>query len=521
MPIILSGCHCAYVDPMARLFYDEEDQFYREVKIINMENEKLLDIFSDFDYYKHLPGAFKYNAASRYQATLFRFPFRDSAAQSTNPLSNNCYDSEKISDLISAFKKEAARMLVFLKNVKKISFEVLDGTAVSDSYTVKVSEWSLRKYKNDRKMFLDSIKSEIEKKAFSPHSLAYELIISEISNSQTVEYHFCLSEVFGYQCDGEFMDMIKDPDLAYVPLIGVAYPLHDPNSGGQIYCGLPLPFSQESITGLPVHIKGYFALESDRRDLKWKSISTEKSYDKSVLWNIMLLKELAPVAYVNLIKFLIGLTLKSSQVYSAWPANHNVNPKWKIFLESLYSQLGKENCIFSHSVQTWEIPTKVQFLKSAIFKGESEFEVICQYLEKIKHNFAVVPENVFAGIQSPVVIDRSIIQSLVAQNINIYSCLPQEHQNLLLSYIIRNPEDVRKYLNKLPLKMVQDSFVKLTACSKEQIYLLVNPYTKEFLPAKEKVIDTAFYSKENIQVLQEIARKGKNTEVMILFFILN
>ena len=512
MPIILSGCRCAYIDPMARLFYDEEDQLYREVKMINIKNEKLFDNFSDFDYYKHLPGAFKYNAALRYQGTLFRFPFRDSAAQSTNPLSNNCYDSEKINDLISAFKKEAGRMLVFLKNVNKISFEVLDGTAVLDSYTVKVSDWSLKKYKKHREMFLASIKSEIEKKEFSTHSLAYELIISEISNFQTVEYHFCLSEVFGYKVSDiryQFLDMIKDTDLAYVPLIGVAYPLHDSNSGGQIYCGLPLPFYQESITGLPVHINGYFALGSDRKDLQWKSISTEKSDDKSVLWNIMLLKELAPVAYVNLIKFLIGLNLNSSQVYSAWPANHNVNPKWKIFLGSFYSQLTKEKCIFSHSIQTWEIPTKVQFLKSATFKGESEFKVICHYLKTIKHNFAVVPENVIAGIQSTVVIDRSIIQSLVAQNINIYSRLPQEYQNLLLSYIIRDPEDARKYLNKLPLRTVQDSFVKLTACSKEQIYLLVNPYTKEFLPAKEKVIDTVFYSKENIQVLQEIARKGK------------
>ena len=508
MPIILSGFRCAYVDPMARLFYDEEDQYYREVKIINMKNEKLFKNLSDFDYYKHLPGVFKYNAASRYQGTLFRFPFRDSAAQSSNPLSNNCWNSEKIDDLISAFKKEAARMLVFLKNVNKISFEVLDGTGVLDSYTVKVSDWSLKKYKKDREMFLASIKNEIEKKTFSSHSLAYELIISEISKFQTIEYHFCLSEVFGCQCDGEFLDMIKDTDLAYVPLIGVAYPLHDSNSGGHIYCGLPLPFSQESVTGLPVHINGYFALGSDRKDLKWKSISTEKSDDKSVLWNIMLLKELAPVAYFNLIKFLIGLNLKSSQVYSAWPANHNVNPKWKIFLASFYSQLIKENCIFSHSIQTWEIPTKVQFLKSSTFKGESEFKVICQYLKTIKHNFAVVPENVLAGIQNPVVMDRSIIQSLVAQNINIYSCLPQEYQNLLLSYIIRDPKDARKYLNKLPLRTVQDSFVRLTACSKEQIYLLVDPYTKEFLPAKEKVIDTVFYSKENIQILQEIARKG-------------
>ena len=222
----------------------------------------------------------------------------------------------------------------------------------------------------------------------------------------------------------------------------------------------------------------------------------------------MLLKRLAPVAYLNLIKFLIGLNLKSCQVYNAWPASHNVNPKWKTFLASLYSQLMTERCIFSHSVETWEIPRKVQFLKSASFK-EAEFKVIYLYLESIKHNFAVVPENVFAGIQNPVVMDRSIIQSLVAQNINFYSGLNQEHQNLLLSYIIHDHEDARKFLGKLPLRMIEDSLVRLTTYSEDKIYLLVKPYTKEFLPNKGKVVDAAFYSERNIHVLQEIARKGK------------
>ena len=514
MPIILSGCRFAYIDPMATLFYDKEDRFYREVKIINLKNKKGFDNLSDLDYYKHLPGVFRYDTTLRYQGTLFRFPLRDSAAQNTNPLSNNCFNSEKINGLISSFKKEAARMLIFLKHVNKISLEVLDGTEILDTYTAKVLDGSLKKYKQNRESFLVSIKREIEKKTFSPHLLAYELIISELSEFQTRECHYSLSEVFGCQHDGEFMDMIKDTDLAYVPLIGMAYQLDKPNPGGHIYCGLPLPFSQESLTGLPVHINGYFALGSDRKDLKWKSISNEKSNDRSVLWNIMLLKRLAPVAYLNLIKFLIGLNLKSCQVYNAWPASHNVNPKWKTFLASLYSQLMTERCIFSHSVETWEIPRKVQFLKSASFK-EAEFKVIYLYLESIKHNFAVVPENVFAGIQNPVVMDRSIIQSLVAQNINFYSGLNQEHQNLLLSYIIHDDEDARKFLGKLPLRMIEDSLVRLTTYSEDKIYLLVEPYTKEFLPNKGKVVDAAFYSERNIHVLQEIARKGKKINKQI------
>ena len=60
-----------------------------------------------------------------------------------------------------------------------------------------------------------------------------------------------------------------------------------------------------------------------------------------------------------------------------------------------------------------------------------------------------------------------------------------------------------------------NSLVRLTTYSEDKIYLLVEPYTKEFLPNKGKVVDAAFYSERNIQVLQEIARKGKKINKQI------
>ena len=141
MPIILSGSRFAYVDPMARLFYDQEDRCYREVKIINLKKEIGFKKFSDIDYYKHLPDVFKFDGAAKYRGTLFRFPFRNSLTRNSDLLSSNCFDSERINGLISAFKKEAAMMLVFLKNVNKITFEVLDGTTETDFYFVEATEF--------------------------------------------------------------------------------------------------------------------------------------------------------------------------------------------------------------------------------------------------------------------------------------------------------------------------------------------------------------------------------------------
>ena len=127
---------------------------------------------------------------------------------------------------------------------------------------------------------------------------------------------------------------------------------------------------------------------------------------------------------------------------------------------------------------------------------------------KTKYKFAVVPDNVFGGIQNPIVMDRSSIQDLVAANMGSYLSFAQEDQNILLSFIIRNEVDARKFFNKLPLRMVQGPPQRLTSWYDGQVYLLVYPYTKEFLPTNERVIDRAFYSKENVKVLELIARTG-------------
>ena len=519
MPMILSGTVFTYVDPMARLFYDDEEKSYIEVKMIDFNEEEQSNNFEDLNYYKTLPGVFRFDADGKYHGTLFRFPFRDAAPENPNSLSDNCFNSEKINGLISAFRKEAATMLVFLKNVNQITFEVLDGAEIEDTYSVKVSQSSLQMYSQSRKEFLTNIKEEMEKETFLPHSVTYEIKLKELSGDKLKELHFCLSEFFGSNYDREFMDMVKDKELSYVPLVGVAYQRDDPHSGGHIYCGLPLPFSQESLTGLPIHVNGYFALGPDRKDLKWKSISTAKSGDKSVLWNEILIKKLLPQAYLNLLKFLIFLDLKSSDVYGAWPSKDKVNSKWKIFLPKFHSQLVKESCMFSDGMEMWEIPSKIQLLKRRYFKQESEFEVIYKYLKTIRYKFAVIPEELLAGVQGSVVMDRAAIQNLVAQNISVYQSFNKEEQNFLLSYLIRDQADAAKFIGKIPLKMASGLFTNLNSSSSTKIYLPVEPYSKEFLLSYEKVIDVEYYSHKNTQILQALGKTGMRGSVFVKKFI--
>ena len=80
---------------------------------------------------------------------------------------------------------------------------------------------------------------------------------------------------------------------------------HEPQ--GHLFCFLPLPLESKSLTGLPVHVNGFFALSQNRRHLKWPSADQDETLtDKSLLWNKGLLQEVLPKAYAELILHVIS-----------------------------------------------------------------------------------------------------------------------------------------------------------------------------------------------------------------------
>eukprot|EP00983_Pelagomonas_calceolata_P097879 1158290-Pelagomonas_calceolata.AAC.8 len=55
--------------------------------------------------------------------------------------------------------------------------------------------------------------------------------------------------------------------------------------GGRAYCFLPLPV----LTGLPVHVNGFFELSSNRRDI-WYGPDLEGASARRAAWNVALLQ---------------------------------------------------------------------------------------------------------------------------------------------------------------------------------------------------------------------------------------
>ncbi|KAJ8319970.1 hypothetical protein KUTeg_001557 [Tegillarca granosa] len=104
--------------------------------------------------------------------------------------------------------------------------------------------------------------------------------------------------------------LAKDPDLSYSPYVGVAYPFTSDGMAetGHVFCFLPLPLEKKSLTGLPVHVNGLFALEQNRRHVKWGNRDQSPMMtckDKNVLWNEMIITNVLPRAYEHLVDYLI------------------------------------------------------------------------------------------------------------------------------------------------------------------------------------------------------------------------
>ena len=137
-----------------------------------------------------------------------------------------------------------------------------------------------------------------------------------------------------------------------------------------MFCFLPLALEQKTPTGLPVHVNGFFALEQNRKYLKWTGSyrTREDLMDKRLLWNQCLLREAIPRAYVHLLLSAIRKhktdkgSVSIDVIYRAFPSFHCIDRKWEVIMVPLYTELFKHEVVFtSGSVGKWVLA------KDAIF----------------------------------------------------------------------------------------------------------------------------------------------------------
>ena len=253
-----------------------------------------------------------------YDGTLFRFPLRTTPSD----LSNTLYTEEKMDTLFESFEADAHLVLLFLQHLESIELYVREELQASPrrTFQVRVAAKDLELVRSKRKEFL----GEIRPGELMPHSVAvtYPVTIETIKSGTSHEtnlvqqYSFLVTNYFcGGKVSSNFKRLMTDKELNFLPIVGVAMPLPNnpeiqtPDIKGHVFCFLPLPVPMRSLTGLPVHINGFFALSQNRHYIKSPNAGKEdrermvwrKVTDKSLLWNNCLIEEATPEAYATLI----------------------------------------------------------------------------------------------------------------------------------------------------------------------------------------------------------------------------
>lgn len=241
-----------------------------------------------------------------FPGTIVRIPFRTMEQASWSEITKKETTASDVARFFEEFQTDVAECLVFLKSIETLEFYI-DGK--------KFGSTIISKPELVRPMRI-SISNAISNTSSTSCKAQFE-IFQEYNGTQRLLHYLVQQHLF---------DVAKIPirpeiqswstKQKLIPWIALAAPLHatpiPPQS--RLFSSLPLPIPLENTL---VNVHSVFALKRDRRSL-WDNndISSEKSTMNEVLWNNLLVSDLMPVVWLDL---LTELTNLRNGVYEYFP----------------------------------------------------------------------------------------------------------------------------------------------------------------------------------------------------------
>ena len=313
LPSIVSGSQIGVIDPHEEYFADRRNR--RTGYSWRMKED--CDIMNSIpDQFRPYKGVFDCSeevfTMGSYNGTLFRFPLRTRPSE----LSQTLYSTEKVHTLFEGFIADAHFVLLFLQHLESIELYVREESDAEPrkTFQVRITAESLQLVREKRQEFRTKVNTG--QLMPEPVKITYPVMIETVQCCQGIEsgtqsYSFLVTNYFcGGEMSSEFKELATDESLSYLPLVGVAMELSASckEQSGHVFCFLPLPVQKTSLTGLPVHVNGFFALSQNRRYIKSPNAEQEdqektgrRLTDKSLLWNKCLLEEAIPRAYAAMV----------------------------------------------------------------------------------------------------------------------------------------------------------------------------------------------------------------------------
>ncbi|XP_060112712.1 sacsin-like [Heteronotia binoei] len=322
-PSMLSGKWLGVLDPQQTALNDGGQLWSVE------EWEEASDQFQPFWAALKSLGRPCPSADGFFPGTLFRFPLR----HSPSGISENLYSQERARELLLSFLDDAPISLLFLRNVQQLTLGLIGSNgSMSELLKIEATNHPLhglnvgqvipRCVPEAAKGWLDSSGnasvllhgSDLLDKAKLDTAVSITTLDqcgSGIGQATHRDW-LVLSAVAKKNAFPDLWDLTDT--VSSEPALSLAYPLQG-GCAGRLSCVLPLPATDENATGLPLHISAPFQLTDDRRHVQWSEEGSQARGGEA-RWNHLLMEELLPVAYCQVLLLASGYP---SDPYGAWP----------------------------------------------------------------------------------------------------------------------------------------------------------------------------------------------------------
>ncbi|XP_030840846.1 sacsin-like [Strongylocentrotus purpuratus] len=495
LPSIMSDQKLAFIDPLEEHFFDKRGRVKTGWQFgLGFDS----DIFSNNEdqfqpYHNIFPGVTGGISTGYFDGTLFRFPLRHTA----NSLSDKIYSDEgTLSELLLAFRADADVAILFLRSLNNIEVLKRPSGLQEPSLVVRVrrehdpethppgKEFSLR---------LESYCSDVSGRRGPIKLIDCVTFTTETPEASKAQRWVVSHHIAGDSMSRELSDLAEKQ--SYLPWAAVAIPVSssepsnvageaEDNNIGRVFCFLPLPPGEESQTGLPVHVHGFFAVNSDRRGIKWPG---PDQTDTPAQWNQLLVRELIPIVYVDAIKYAISIHTSQDKVttdciYRSWPDHKEVRGNWDILLEPFYNALFQETIIHSDN-NGWMNIADVHFNELNVDEDMEKAILKCFNIKGIAYarvlNVCRQAIRKFYKDQISTVSASSLCRCL-REDPAILTKLNADEKLLILEFILR--EDARQDLEGLCLLPLDDGSVHVFSSSDEKkVYIPTTKFHRQLI----------------------------------------
>ncbi|XP_061172842.1 sacsin-like [Saccostrea echinata] len=447
-PLIISGKQLLVIDP-----HQDSSKVCQTMQLRKLYKYKKMKVEDCLEAFSGVLG-FEETTLDRghFQGTIFRFPLREEETE----LSDNKYNKSKVKDLFESFKDEAPVSLLFLKCLESITLmreeeESLKTTSIGTfHFSVKINELSAENVRAARANMRSKIQ-DLQNTLPSTSILnSYEMTVCVTDEALcTTSKTWKVMNLFKGKShmSSNLQKLSLDESLSYSPYVGVAMDMDFPlNFQGHIFCFLPLPLTEKSLSGLPIHVNGFFALSQNRRVVKWPTadqIRHNAHTDKTIQWNQALVTEVLSELYCQ---FILELAEESQRqenqkklvaaVSQCIPDVDNVDEHWKILISPMITKLKDMSLFFtSNDGGKWIHKNEAAFLRAIKFNyADKEVETtVRKILEMYHQNTVDVEDHVWKTmkLEGNCEVTPDFINMILRKSGEYTSCSDHDKFNLL------------------------------------------------------------------------------------------